>query len=355
MATKSVTDFVFTLRQCQLLDASHEEILARQLQGQFHDAPSLGRELVRRGWLSDYQLDQLLEGNGDLLSLGPYRILDWLGEGGVSQVFKAWHVPFASVVALKVIRPALQENPEAMRQFLFEARVMSQLSHPNIVRVVDVDPVGHPWFYSMEFVEGTDLGKLVQERGPLPVDQACHYIRQAALGLQHAHERGVVHRDIKPVNLLLCEAEGSQSLGLIKILDMGLARLEWSGKGGGSYQGTPTGSFGQVLGTPDFMAPEQATDHRLADIRADIYSLGCTLYFLLAGQPPFPVKSLAQKLVCHQAAQPNPIERIRKEVPPALVAVLQKMMAKAPAERHRTPASVSAALAKFAVPASQSR
>ncbi len=230
-----------------------------------------------------------------------------------------------------------------MRQFKFEVQVMSRLSHPNIVRVVDADPVGHPWFYSMEFVEGTDLGKLVQENGPLPIEQACSYVRQAGFALQHAHEHGVVHRDIKPANLLL-----TQGGDLVKVLDMGLARLEFSRKG--SYSGTKVEKGSMVLGTPDFMAPEQATDPNQADIRADIYSLGCTLYYLLAGQPPFPVRSVAQKLVFHQTAEPTPIASIRKEVPAGLAQAIQKMMAKTPADRYRTPAAVCAALAQFAAP-----
>src|SRR5262245_15299430 len=186
MPNPSVADLVFTIRQGQVLDASHEDLLTRQLQGRYRDAHALGQELVRLGWLSEFQLEHLLEGNGELLTLGPYRILDWLGEGGVSQVFKAWHIPFSAIVALKVIRPALQSDPDAMRQFRFEVQVMSRLSHPNIVSAIDADPIAHPWFYSMEFVEGTDLGKLVQERTRLPAEQACSYIRQAALGLQHA-------------------------------------------------------------------------------------------------------------------------------------------------------------------------
>lgn len=347
MALLSVTELLHDLRQHDLLEPSQWSLLEHQLQGRFRDAKSLGGEMVRRGWLTDFQLDQLHQGNGELLTLGHYRILDWLGEGGVSQVMKALHIPLHCVCALKILRPSLQDDSEAMRQFHFEVRVMSRLSHPNIVSAVDADPVNQPCWYSMEYVEGTDLDRVVADGGPLPFVQACDYIRQAARGLQHAYERGVVHRDIKPANLLLAELQGdsAQGLGNIKILDMGLARLEWHGKG--SYTGTPSQTANIVMGTPDFVAPEQATRPKEADIRADIYSLGCSLYYLLAGQPPFPVRSIAQKLVCHQQAEPAPIESLAKDVAPQFPAVLRKMMAKSPDDRYRTPASVVAALGPF--------
>jgi len=335
----SVPSFVYVLSQSNVLDPSKRDILTRQVQGRYSDAELLGSDLVRLGWLTEFQREQLMEGNGELLTLGPYRILDWLGEGGVSQVFRAYHVDHEREVALKVLRPALQQDPEALRQFHFEVNVMSRLSHPNIVSAVDADPVAQPCFYSMEFVDGTDLGKLVDEGGPLSLPRACDYVRQAALGLQHAHERGVVHRDIKPANLLLMPN------GVVKVLDMGLARLEWVCKG--SYNGTPEDTANLVMGTPDFIAPEQATCPEKTDTRADIYSLGCTLYFLLSGKPPFPVKSVAQKLVCHQTAEPTPIEKLVANLPAAFPPVLRKMMAKAPPERFRAPAAVGAALRPF--------
>src|SRR5262249_17860376 len=189
----------------------------------------------------------------------------------------------------------------------------------------------------MEFVEGTDLAKLVKQQGPLPVALACDCVRQAALGLQHAHEHGMVHRDIKPQNLMRTPSDQ------VKILDFGLALLASEV---GSHDAATT--FGTALGTADYIAPEQAHDAHTADIRADIYSLGCTLYFLLAGHPPFPDGSLMQKLTAHAQHSPTPLATIRPDLPHGLARVLDRMMAKDPALRYQTPAEVAQALTPFA-------
>ena len=191
----------------------------------------------------------------------------------------------------------------------------------------------------MEYVErGMDLARLVKEKGPLPVARACEYIRQAALGLQHAHERGMVHRDVKPHNLIL-SADGT----VVKVLDMGIARLE--GPSAADDQSSTMTQTGAVMGTPDYLSPEQATNSHTADIRADIYSLGCTFYFLLAGNVPFPGGALGYKLVRHRMEEPAPLEKLRPGVPPWTAQVVRKMMAKKPEDRFQTPAEVAAALA----------
>src|SRR5262249_23975252 len=196
-----------------------------------------------------------------------------IGEGGMGQVFKAWHRHLDRVVALKVIRKDKLDHPEAVRRFLREIELAARLSHPNIVASYDAGEVGGLRYIALEYVEGTDLAKLVKEGGPLPVAQACDYVRQIALGLQHAHERGLVHRDIKPSNLLFCRttsAHGEPPVGLgagtVKILDMGLARLQ-----GPTNPGEELTQCQTTLGTPDFISPEQARDARSADIRSDIY------------------------------------------------------------------------------------
>ena len=187
----------------------------------------------------------------------------------------------------------------------------------------------------MEYVEGTDLGKMVKQHGPLPVRQACDYVRQAALGLQHVHERGLVHRDIKPSNLLLTAREG-----LVKVLDLGLARLQVSGDGQGETK-TLTEQGTLMMGTPDYMAPEQAISLHDVDIRADVYSLGCTLFYLLTGQSPYPGGTLAQKLMRHQQAPLPSLQQFRTDVPPDLEPILGRMLAKQPPQRYQTPAELA--------------
>jgi WD40 repeat protein len=222
-----------------------------------------------------------------------------------------------------------------------------RLSHPNVVIAHHAVQLGPTICLVMEYVEGSDLGQLLKERGPLPVAEACEYVRQAALGLQHAHEQGLVHRDVKPSNLLLTRASGSQAGGLVKVLDLGLARL-----GATAEDDSATALTGDavVMGTPDYMAPEQAGDAHAVDIRADIYSLGCTLYALLAGRAPFAGGQLAQKIAAHLSAEPARLEQVRSDLPAGLGAVVRRLMAKRPEQRYQTPAEVAAALAPFCGP-----
>jgi formylglycine-generating enzyme required for sulfatase activity/serine/threonine protein kinase len=348
MAIASVANFVKVMQESQLLDAAHLEELTGDLQARFPDPKALARELVRRGWLTAYQVNQLWKGRGKELVLGPYLLLDNLGEGGMGQVFKARHRLMDRVVALKVIREERLADPDAVRRFHREIRAAAQLAHPNIVIAHDAAEVGKVHLLVMEFIEGTDLAKLIAERGPLPVAEACDYVRQAALGLQHAHERGLVHRDIKPSNLLLTKRAGDSGskLGLVKILDMGLARLDRS-PGQAASAGALT-QEGAVMGTPDYLAPEQALDSHAVDIRADIYSLGCTLYYLLTGQALFAGGTLVQKLMWHQQSEPPAVTELRPDVPAGLAALLKKMLAKRPEDRYQTPAEVAAALTPFA-------
>src|SRR5262249_14799821 len=247
---------------------------------------------------------------------GGYVLLERLGEGGMGQVFKARHQNLGRAVALKVIRSE-RLGPDAVRRCQRELRAMARLSHSSIVHAYDAGEVGGVLFFTMEYVEGTDLQKLVRLAGPLPVARACGFMRQAALALQHAHEQGLVHRDVKPANLLLTAAGG------IKLLDLGLARLK---HGPGDPESSTLTQEGEVMGTPDFMAPEQTVESHRADIRADLYSLGGTLYFLLTGRVPFPGGSVGEKLVKHQLREPEPLAALRPEVPAALAAVVQKLM-----------------------------
>src|SRR5262249_1391267 len=270
------------LRRGRHLDPTQLDELTRALSGRFAEARSLAKDLVQRGWLTDYQVNQIFAGRSAQLILGPYVILERVGQGAVGQVFKARHQTLNGVCALKVIRKELLVDAEVVGRFYREIQVVSQLDHPNVVHAYDAGPAGAAHFLAMEYVEGTDLGQMVKKGGPLPPLQASEYIRQAALGLQHAHERGLVHRDIKPHNLIMSVREG-----LIKVADLGLARLPRAVNeeatavltGGVRTTGTLTPENAVMIGTPDYLAPEQALDFHKADIRADIYSLGCTFYY----------------------------------------------------------------------------
>ena len=276
-----------------------------------------------------------------------YEILEWLGAGGMGTVFKARHRLMDRLVALKVMNPKLLADPVAVSRFQREVKAAAQLAHPHIVTAYDAEQVGDLHFLAMEYVEGQTLADVVDQRGTLPVHLACDYVRQAALGLQYAHERSTVHRDIKPQNLVLT------STGQVKVFDFGLARFVSESREpvGSGQPGTET-AFGKVLGSPDYMAPEQAQDAHNADIRADIYSLGCTLYHLLAGLPPFPGGSAVEKISAHLEKVPLAVSRVRPGVPPGVQVVLERMLAKDPARRFQTPAEVAAALDPLCQPPS---
>jgi serine/threonine-protein kinase len=337
MTIDTVDSLIEELRASRLLTASQLDELTSDLRPRFPDPRSLARHLMERSWITPYQVNKLFQGTGQTLVLGQYTLLERLGEGGMGQVFKARHQVMNRVVALKVIRKEFLANPMAVRRFLREVQAVGALSHPNIVIAHDATQVGDTHFLVMEYVDGKNLSQLVKEGGALPWARACDYMRQTALALQHAHERGMVHRDIKPTNLLVT-AQGS----MLKVLDLGLARQNRGGEGDDdSFTLTQEGS---VMGTPDYMAPEQAEDSHAVDIRADIYSLGCTLYFLLSGQVPFPGGTFMQKLKRHKEAEPTPIHLLRSDLPPPLPAAVRKMLAKNPDDRYQTPAEVARAM-----------
>jgi hypothetical protein len=293
-----------------------------------------------------------------------YQVQELLGTGGMGAVYKAQHRLMERIVALKVINSDLMMRTAMVERFQREVKAAARLDHPNIVTAYDADQAGPTHFLVMEFVEGISLAQWVQRSGPLPVPEACAYIRQAAAGLQHAFDRGMVHRDIKPHNLMRTPQ------GQVKILDFGLARFvrETAPAGTGkevapieSTESTTLGPRGgltdaeALMGTADFIAPEQANDPRQADIRADIYSLGCTLYYLLTGHGPFPEGSALDKLAAHRERRPAPLSKLRGDVPADLVRVIERMMAKDPAHRYQTPAEAAEALARFTRPPSSFR
>jgi serine/threonine protein kinase len=352
-----VTGLIEVLQATGLLSNAQLGELDRELRPRFADLRALAREMLVRDWLTPYQVNQILQGRGPDLVLGPYVLLERLGSGSTGWVFKARHRHLQRLVALKVLRRELLSDTEVVARFYREIRGVSQLSHPHVIHAYDAGPIGRSHVLIMEYAPGIDLARLVQQAGPLPVAHACAYVCQAALGLQHIHERGLVHRDVKPSNLLLVNGgetthHAPRTTHQIKILDLGLARL---GKvvrglapgrlltGGSSASLTPSGAV--MMGTPDFLAPEQAIDFRQADQRADIYSLGCTLFFLLTGQPPFPGGSVARKLLLHHHTAPPALEQVRADVPAPVAEAVCTMLAKDPAERFPTAAAVVEALA----------
>jgi serine/threonine-protein kinase len=277
--------------------------------------------LVNLGWLTAYQARQVLIGQAGELTLGDYHLLEPLGKGGMGCVFKARHVLMNRVVAIKRIRPDAAHDQDTVKRFRLEMRAAAKLSHPNVVTVHDAEEVNGSLFLVMELCEGMTLHELVERKGPLPEEEACEYVQQACLGLQHAFERGLVHRDLKPDNLILCGTT-------VKILDFGLARLRGDAASVSTQKGV-------IVGTADYMAPEQAEGR--PDIRSDMYSLGCTLYFLLTGRPPFPGGTLLEKCLRHQTNEPEPLEHIRPAVSANVRNVVRQLMAKNPVDRFQTP------------------
>lgn len=273
------------------------------------------------------------------VQIGQYRLVEKLGQGGMGTVYKAVHDKLKRTVAVKLLPAHRQRSAEAVSRFHREMEAVGRVDHPNIVRAHDAGEADGQFFLVMEFVDGITLSSLVRRRGPLTVADACEIVRQAAVGLQHAHEHGLVHRDVKPSNLMLAAA------GVVKVLDLGLARLQVEA----CTDPDATGSS-QIVGTADYMAPEQGVSPREADARADVYSLGCTLYCLLAGLPPFGAPRYAtpvSKAMAHAHEPVAPIDRIRPDVPGRLAAVLDHMLAKSPADRFPTAVEVAEQLASF--------
>jgi eukaryotic-like serine/threonine-protein kinase len=295
---------------------------------------ALAQAFIDSGLLTRFQAKQVKLGRYKRFEVAAkYRLLELLGVGGMGAVYLCEHMFMKRLVALKVLPVEKLQDPSALLRFYREARAVAALDHQNIVRAYDIDKFEQMHFLVMEYVDGVSIQEIVARHGPLDPYRAANYVAQSAHGLHHAHQLGMVHRDIKPGNLLL------ERTGYVKILDMGLARFF------DQKNDNVTEKFDNncVLGTADYLAPEQAVSN-VVDIRADIYALGGTFYFMLTGQSPFPDGTIAHKLLCHQNEEPKPVTDFRGDVPSDILVVLDRMMRKDPEERYQTPEELHDAL-----------
>ncbi|MCS7271627.1 MAG: serine/threonine protein kinase, partial [Gemmataceae bacterium] len=368
----TVEDYCVLLARSRLLPQEEVDNAYRRFQADSlaegkspTDVERFRRYLVRQRLLTEYQAHMIQRGRAEGFFIAGYKILERISKGhmGVGGVYKALH-HLGQIVALKILPASKASDPAILSRFQREARLLLQLDHPNIVRAFQVGEVQGVHYLVMEYLEGETLQETLQRRGRLPWPEAIRLIHQALQGLQHLHERHMIHRDLKPANLMLVEsrdghrpdreagteAEDTTWNATVKILDIGLGRELFDESVPEGQQETQITQEGTVLGTPDYMAPEQARDASSVDIRADIYSLGCVLYHCLTGQPPFPDNSIMAQMVRHAMEPPRPLREFIPEVPPLLQAVLDTMLAKRPEERFTTPAAAADALQPLLAP-----
>ncbi len=346
MVAKTADDLVQALQRCGLFGSEQFALIAAAISPFGSNTQAALQHLVDCHHLSAFQARKFLAGKTAELFFGPYIISDRLGEGGMGRVYRARHARLGREVALKVIRPNLLANPIIRGRYEREARAAAKLVHPNIVQLIDADEFAGRSYLAMEFVDGVDLARLVANYGVLSVPEACEYIRQASLGLQHAHEHGFVHRDIKPSNIVVSgerHIPRAHGPAHVKVLDMGLIRGGFEEMEGG----TDLTRDGTVVGTPDYMAPEQARNSSTVDHRADLYALGCTFYVLLTRDPPFIGGNALDKLFKHQTDQPRPLQAVRPDVPAGLAQIVARLMAKKPEQRFASAAELAAYLVPF--------
>ena len=316
-----------------LSDRQFEEVRGKVRSGEYpRDSGALARRLIEERILTKFQADRLLRNKVHGLVVGRYVILDRLGAGARGRVFRAQHQLMGRMVALKVIAPQIASRASSIARFHREMRLIGRLDHPNVVRAFDADQIGDLLYIVMEYVPGRSLDHVVAERGSLSPSEVVNYMAQAALGLEHAHERGIVHRDVKPSNLLLSQE------GQVKVLDLGLSALMEADK-----EASFATAAGLVVGTVHFMSPEQCAAIEI-DCRSDLFSLGCTMYYLLTCQLPFPGDTLAECLALRIRGCQIPITDHRSDLSPRLVEVLDRLLARRPQDRFQTAGEAAAAL-----------
>jgi serine/threonine protein kinase len=350
----SVENVCGLLIRSKLLTPDDVKTMYQRWLGDARDhATNLGhftRWLVAKQYVTEYQATLVAKGHADDFFIHQYKILDRLGRGRMAGVYKAIH-QLGQVVAIKILPPSKSKNPLILARFQREARLAVRLKHPNVVRSFQVGQYRDLHLLVMEYLEGETLDEVLQRRKKLPPHEAVRLIYQALTGLQHIHELGLVHRDLKPANLMLVPRRTSSDpdttlRATVKILDIGLGRTLFDEETSSPEDSHLTGE-GVLLGTPDYLAPEQARDPRSVDIRADIYSLGCVLYHALTGQPPFPDTNLLSQMVRHATETPRPLKELNPTVADGLQQILNWMLAKDPAQRYPTPERAAQALQVF--------
>ncbi len=334
--TQTITDVLMDLG---LVPQAEQRAVAK-MERRSPDQHRFLAELFRAGKLTRLQATQIGRGRGHHLMLGQYLLLDRLGSGGMGRVFLARHRTLGRLAALKLVRLDRRHCPNTKARFLREVCLISRLNHENVVHAHDAGIAHQSCFLAMEFIPGPDLGRVIVAKGALDIGWACEYARQAATGLQHLHDQGLIHRDLKPANLGLAK-DGR----LVKVLDIGLARSREN-----EASDTDMSQARKLMGSPDYASPEQILDARRVDPRADLYGLGCTLYHLLTGSVPFPGGTVLEKALKHLSEAPRPIEEFRSDLPSGLGYVVRRLMARRRTARFPTAGEVASLLASYATP-----
>ena len=344
----TVTEYCGLIARSRLLaEAEVTALKARWLaENPEADTDGFRRAVVAAKALTAYQATLVQRGHTEGFFVGGYTVLDRIGKGQSAGVYKARH-PSGQLVAVKVLPSSKVKDANTLTRFLREGRLLTLLEHPNVVRAFQVGREGAVAFIAMEYLDGETLDELLDRRHRLPAPEAVRVVSQALAGLQHLHEKRLVHRDLKPANLMLTPAGQPTTLtATVKILDIGIGRESPDDADPTTRDAQLTGE-GTVLGTPDYLAPEQARDPRTADVRADVYSLGCVLFHLIAGRPPYQERTIIATMVKHATETPAALSTLGVDIPPGLQEVFDRLTAKKPGDRYSTPADAEFALRPF--------